>query len=311
MGRGLKGFRQLVLDPEFERLIPPLSPDEYRQLEDNIMDDGCRDPLTAWGNILIDGHNRYAICNKHGIPYQVNQRNFDSREDVIAWICANQLGRRNISEETRKYLIGKQYEAEKWSADCKNPDGNNQHRKANGQFVEVSSHRTARRIAQENNISHNTVHKYAQFSRALETVRDKEPTLASRIMAGKFKVSHENLQELARMSPDELSQITAQVSDAGNFVPYMCGRKAVQRQIEIRPQMPPGPSVKDMPTDDADSEIAGMTLTIPSWISSLERVRGKANFPIISATAKQNLISALNQLQQAIEYMLSAAKEEQ
>ena len=52
----------LKIDPEFKDLIPPLSSDEYEQLENNILYDGCREPLIAWNDILVDGHNRYDIC---------------------------------------------------------------------------------------------------------------------------------------------------------------------------------------------------------------------------------------------------------
>ena len=105
-----RGFEQLIIDEEFRTLIRPLRRDEYQQLEINLSVDGCRDPIITWNRIIIDGHNRYEICNRRHIPYAVTEMKFDSREDAVIWICTNQLGRRNITEETRKYLIGKQYE---------------------------------------------------------------------------------------------------------------------------------------------------------------------------------------------------------
>ena len=86
-----KEFRQLEIDPEFKALIRPLRREEYRQLELNLSIDGCREPLVAWGDIIVDGHNRYEICNRLGIPYAVCQIEFDSREAAIAWIL-NTLG---------------------------------------------------------------------------------------------------------------------------------------------------------------------------------------------------------------------------
>ena len=86
-----------------------------------------RDPLVVWRGTLIDGHNRYEICTRHSIPFSVKEMNFYCREEAIAWICANQLGRRNLSEETRKYLIGKQYDSEKFVSKIKNPNGFNQY----------------------------------------------------------------------------------------------------------------------------------------------------------------------------------------
>ena len=121
-----KAFRQLNIDPEFRNLIRPLRREEYRQLELNLVMEGCREDIIAWNDTIVDGHNRYEICNKMRIPYGVKELDFPSRDAAIAWICANQLGRRNISEETRKYLIGKQYEAEKKVQ--RNRNGYNQYR---------------------------------------------------------------------------------------------------------------------------------------------------------------------------------------
>ena len=108
-----KGFRELRIDPEFKNLIRPLRREEYRQLELNLVMEGCREAIVVWDGTIVDGHNRYEICNKLKIPYGVKEQVFPNRDAAIVWICSNQLGRRNISEETKKYLIGRQYEAER------------------------------------------------------------------------------------------------------------------------------------------------------------------------------------------------------
>lgn len=110
----MKMPKSLIIDPQFKNLIPPLQRTEYLQLEENLLADGCRDPLVVWRGTLVDGHNRYEICMRHRIPFSVTEVDFYCREEAIAWICANQLGRRNLSEGTRKYLIGKQYDSEKF-----------------------------------------------------------------------------------------------------------------------------------------------------------------------------------------------------
>lgn len=108
-----KTIRPLKIEPKFKNLIRPLQRKEYLQLEQNILSDGCRDPIITWNGVIVDGHNRYEICMRYQIPFAVLEMDFSCEAEAIAWICANQLGRRNISEETRKYLIGKQFEAEK------------------------------------------------------------------------------------------------------------------------------------------------------------------------------------------------------
>ncbi len=97
------------VDEEFKALIPPLSREEYKQLEENCVKEGIRDPLVVWklpGNeILIDGHNRWEISAKHaGIRFNVVYREFENREAVKEWIIKNQLGRRNIPPYVRAEL---------------------------------------------------------------------------------------------------------------------------------------------------------------------------------------------------------------
>lgn len=94
----------LQIDKEFKALIPPLSPDEYRQLEENILQDGIRDALVTWHGVLIDGHNRYEIAQAHGLTYDVQEMNFSDRADAERWIILNQFGRRNISAYDRGIL---------------------------------------------------------------------------------------------------------------------------------------------------------------------------------------------------------------
>ena len=94
----------ITIDKEFKSLIPALTDDEYKGLEQSILSEGCRDALVLWGDILVDGHNRYEICTKHGIAFETVQKDFDSREDVIQWIILNQFGRRNLPMYERARL---------------------------------------------------------------------------------------------------------------------------------------------------------------------------------------------------------------
>ena len=116
----------LKIDPEFQNQIPPLTDDEYKQLEENILKEGkLLSPLIVWNNTLVDGHNRYEIVQEHPeISFSTMPLRFESREEVLSWICKNQLGRRNLTPEQKKFLIGKQY-----SVEHRKPggNGNNQH----------------------------------------------------------------------------------------------------------------------------------------------------------------------------------------
>ena len=94
-------MKELIIDQEFKSALPPLSKEEYDLLESQIVQDGCREALITWNNILIDGHNRYEICNKHGFAFETDEMFFDSREDVLIWIYKNQIGKRNLTDYSR------------------------------------------------------------------------------------------------------------------------------------------------------------------------------------------------------------------
>ena len=85
---------RLKIDPEFKNLIPPLTAEEYAGLEESILAEGCRDALILWDGILIDGHNRYEICTKHGIPFDTAEMDFPDRDAVMLWMIDQQRGRR-------------------------------------------------------------------------------------------------------------------------------------------------------------------------------------------------------------------------
>ena len=305
---------ELKIDEGFKNLIRPLYKQEYLQLEANLLADGCRNPITVWNGVIIDGHNRYEICRKHNIPFDVEEMSFESREEVVAWICANQLGRRNLTEETRKFLIGKQYQSEKIVNERKNASGNNQYysppdnslpnEDTDTECGHNTKRKTAERIAEQNHISHATVEKYGIYSKALDTIAEKEPKLVSKILSGRYKISHENLVQLAKMNEKDIKGINKRLENTSQpFAKYNTTRNEIQNAYKNN-QPFPGPSVKDMPKYDPDAEITGLTLTIPSWISSIERVSKESDSEKITSEAKCKLRDALFDLRRTVNSML-------
>lgn len=94
----------MQIDEEFKNLIPKLSNEEFKQLEENIIKEGCREPIVVWNDTIIDGHNRYEICNKHNIDFKATNKDFSNREEAKMWIIKNQFGRRNLSVYDRSVL---------------------------------------------------------------------------------------------------------------------------------------------------------------------------------------------------------------
>lgn len=95
----------ITVSEELKAYIDPLTPDEHEALERSLLAEGCRDALVLWGDLLIDGHNRYGICQQHGIPFQTVQHpHFKSMDDVHLWMIDQHLGRRSVSDFQRGVL---------------------------------------------------------------------------------------------------------------------------------------------------------------------------------------------------------------
>ena len=103
----------IVVNEELKAYIDPLTPEEHEALERSILAEGCRDALVLWGDVLVDGHNRYGICQKHDLPFQTVQNpRFQSMEDVHLWMIDQHLGRRSVSDFQRGVLALRKREIE-------------------------------------------------------------------------------------------------------------------------------------------------------------------------------------------------------
>lgn len=222
---------------------------------------------------------------------------------------------RNIS-----VILGVQYNTEKIAASKRNAHGVNQYTvEYQAESIEApdsteNKHKTAVRIADEHHISYATVQKYSNYSRSIDEIAKHEPKLVAKILSGNYKISHKNVIELAKLTPEEIRRVNLLIdSNSVPFVQYKRTRSVItpSRTEASVTDEPQEPSVKDMPAFDPDAEISSLTLTIPSWSSSIERTRSRADLSIISPVAKNRLIGALQSLQDTVDKMLRAVKDEE
>ncbi len=169
------------IDKEFSQLIAPLQPDEYRLLRESILEHGCFDALRLWDDFLIDGHHRYEICTKHCIPFFTVSMDFESRDDAKIWIFNNQLGRRNITDEYRTYIIGARYELEMTSGHGSKTGHQNNTQNGSGRIRDV--------LADELDIGSATVTRAAQYKRAVDEIAKHSDELKDSILAGDMPIS--------------------------------------------------------------------------------------------------------------------------
>lgn len=167
---------QIYIDKRIQELLTPLKKEEYEELEKSILQEGCREPIILWGNVIVDGHNRYKICQHHGKPYDFIQMDFKDFEEVKAWIYKNQLGRRNLSPEQFKWYLGELYLLKK-----------KQHggaRKSSGQNAHL---KTSEMIANEFGVNESTVRRSAK---AVKMIKERAiPEVAELVKKGEINIS--------------------------------------------------------------------------------------------------------------------------
>ena len=205
----------LKIDPEFQSQIPPLTDDEFKQLEENILKAGkLLSPLIVWNNTLVDGHNRYAILQKHPeIYFSTMPLRFENREEAIAWICRNQLGRRNLSPEQKRYLLGKQYEAEKKAAKIFRGNQYTLAKKSGGAHDDNhhSGKKTCDRIAEENGVSRASVLRASHYTRGIDIADNLSPGIKQKVFSGEVKFTNEEMSKLVLSSPDKRQDVFAEI----------------------------------------------------------------------------------------------------
>lgn len=205
----IEDIRNIVIDPDYESVCPPLTEDEFAQLEENILSDGeVRDALVVWNNTLIDGHNRRQIILKHPeLPFQMKEISFNDKYEAIAWICKNQTGRRNLSPEQISFLIGMRYEAEKqsWGASDGFRGNGNDNLVRGKNYPLPKSHATAAKIAAENGISEKSVRLYGEYAKGVNAAEAACPGVKQELLSGSLKPTRKEVSSLAKLSSDEVA----------------------------------------------------------------------------------------------------------
>jgi hypothetical protein len=211
---------KFVIDEELRSLIPPLSQEEYAQLEQNILEFGCLDALKVWPVpdsdeiILLDGHNRFKICSEHNVNYDTESIILIDRVAAIDWMIANQLGRRNLGTEQIFYLRGLQYRREKAKHGSEDGGRGNQHtilvssqndhlpESNNSEAIErpETQLKTAEKLAAKHGVSPRTIQRDADYSEAIDRIEDAVPGTKSEVLAGATKLSKKDVLDISAVT---------------------------------------------------------------------------------------------------------------
>ena len=202
----------LIIDEEFESVIPPLTDEEFELLKESVLNDGeVYHPLVVWNNIIVDGHHRYKILKEHPeVKYRIKARAFANRYEAISWICLNQLGRRNLNDAQKKMLIGRRYKTEKMARGASDGFRGNQHKKSvKGQNVPLPDdvHITSSRIATEMGTNEKTVRRAEKFVDGVDAAEEVLPGVTKDITSGKIKPKQADVAAIAKAPAEERRQL--------------------------------------------------------------------------------------------------------
>jgi ParB family chromosome partitioning protein len=274
---------RLIIDEEFHSLIPPLTLEEYQQLEANILADGIREPIITWWDtnelhrakcdcgspmkfndletaetigvycpacenaetvtktyVIIDGHNRYKIAQEHGLEYQTDEKDFDSRAQAMDWMICNQLGRRNLNQLQQSYLRGKQKERETQKQAFKG----NQYTKS-GLPQNEGNQETAERLALQHNVSRSTIERDEQYAKAVDEItKNTTPEVKQQILSGNSGLTKAEVVEISKAEPEKQMDLVATkphvANNSGNnewYTPeqFITAARAVMGSIDLDP----------------------------------------------------------------------------
>lgn len=219
-------------------------------------------PLIIWNGYILDGHSRYRILKNHPeIAFEVKEIQLPDRYAALAWICQNQLGRRNLDPERRKFLMGKAYENEKLSIGAPIGNQNGLKQCVQNEHIELAS-RTCEKIAKRNGVAPSTVRRAERYAKGVDAAETAVPGAMEEILSGHIKATDAEITALAKMPKEEIPAIIEEL------------RKPKQeRQAKSKPPKPEKVDADDVPVSSkvhTEGEITPVSNSPPDFKRSIQ-----------------------------------------
>ena len=169
----------IKIKEEFKQLIPPLTTEEYKQLEANCIEEGIREKILLWNEYIIDGHNRYEIAQNNNLKFETENKSFNSEDEVKEWMILNQFGRRNLSNYQRS-VLALQLE------DVFRAKAKEKQKEAGGALPQISAKapiETRKELSKVAAVSHDTIAK-------VKKIQDKAPEeIKAKLSTGEVSIN--------------------------------------------------------------------------------------------------------------------------
>jgi hypothetical protein len=268
--------KPITIDPEFESLFPPLADEELAALEESILREGCRHRLILWNGFIVDGHNRYKICMKHGRPFETTElERRDTRESVISWMIDNQLARRNLPAFKRIELADKKADLVEALAKKKKMAGTNQHTSLPSNLTEGSAIDTRNEIAKAAGVSTGTISKFKKIK------EQAAPEVVEKVRSGEVKI--DVAAQIASLPKEEQVTLAAAGKDAMKAAAKEVRQASKQKQNAARAAtseakestIDPKPEATAPPEDD--DELARLRIENAALRNRVEELTAASN----------------------------------
>ena len=303
---------RLIIDPEFRDKIPPLTEDEFSLLEENILSDGAVfSPLIVWDGTILDGHNRYEIIQKHPeLTYAVHKLSFANRYEALSWICKNQLGRRNLTPQQKKYLIGQRYEAEKMAHGGDRKSTTAKSTVQNEQLKPKNAAVTRQRIAEDTGSSESYVMRAGWYARGVDAAEEALPGIKQEILTGTIKPTETAVAAVAKADRSERPKLAAALKKprgsgkAASEKPQPVYHKAAPasprqstlkqiREISAEMERPKAPATEESLLHSIEAEVVSFTELCDHFFQEYPRLLSDARY-------KQEVIRIMQTMKQYI-----------
>lgn len=225
-------MEELRIDPEFQGKIPPLTDAEFEQLRENILSAGeVYEPLVTWNGVIVDGHNRWKVIQEHPeLPWRSREMDFADKWAAFDWMCKNQLGRRNLTEAQRAYLIGKCYEARKRSHGAEQGGRGNQYTGAvsvqNANLPNGSrTPRTNEILGKELGVDPSTITRSEHYAHGIDAIRESDPETANAILTGKITPPKRDIRMIGKANETDRAEMIRQVAENKRVTPVSVPEK--------------------------------------------------------------------------------------
>lgn len=248
-------MERITVDPEFQGKIPPLTAEEYKQLEENIVSDGeIYEPIVTWNGVIVDGHNRWKIHLSHPkIPFRIKEMAFSDKWAAFDWMYRKQLGRRNLTNEQRTYLLGR------LQRNQNKGEGNHHERGSDGRFQRgqngpdgAECERTAEKLAKEYGVGVTTVKRAVHFSKGIDALKEVSPQAAQMVLEHKVNVPKSTIAEVRNLTEEDRKKV-AQTIERGE-TPKKPGSESVKAAPADQAPDVPAPQKNIQPSDQTSQK---------------------------------------------------------